>query len=431
MPLLNSSDILNWIEQCDTEIVKAWGPIAVGLLAIVIGSIINILLLWHQRKQNNRQNKFNTHQLELSKSKEERNEILQRLDTFYGPFIQLRTQSEVIYRKFESELEKEYKQKGTRFRTLRHLLEGKTLSPQENDLLKQILEINEKLLTLIESSSGDIDKLELQDLLGKFSAHIRILKLAYEKKLNGPIELFEDIVFPLAIDGAIESATERLKYRLNEINCMLKWQGTYQKKLKSNSTIRYYDKHGDEYTNRTLFIDLSELYNPFREQVKRGGRILDAGCGVGRDTRYFIEHGYTVISFDASREMVRRCNEYPHAFCQNMSFKDIAYKEEFDGIWCCSSLLHLKLEEAKEAIKLLTTALKCDGVMFISLKLGKGHKRSLGRLFQYYDEDTVQELYKDDSRLEPIKLWQSKSLVVDDLDGKWLNLLLRKKQFFF
>jgi hypothetical protein len=208
------NDILNWTKQFDPETVKAWGPIAVGLLAIGFSSAVNILVLWFQRRQNNRQNEFNTRQLELTKSKEERNEILQRLNIFYGPFIQLRTQSEVIYRKFESELEEQYNQKGERFRTLRHLLEGKTFQPQEEDLLKQILEINEKLLNLIESSSGVVDKLELQDLLGEFSAHIRILKLAYEKKLRGPAALFEDIVFPLAIDGAIDSATERLKFRL-------------------------------------------------------------------------------------------------------------------------------------------------------------------------------------------------------------------------
>jgi 2-polyprenyl-3-methyl-5-hydroxy-6-metoxy-1,4-benzoquinol methylase len=197
---------------------------------------------------------------------------------------------------------------------------------------------------------------------------------------------------------------------------------------KLNRTIRYYDKHGDYYTNKTLFVNLSQLYEPFRAQITRGGRILDAGCGVGRDTRYFIEHGYTVISFDASREMVRRCGEYPHAFCLNMSFEDVNYKEEFDGVWCCGSLLHLKVKEAKESIGRLTTSLKCGGIMFISLKMGEGHTRSQGRFFQYYNETTIQELYNDDSRLELIRMWQTKSLVPTDLDGQpWLNLLLRRK----
>ena len=143
---------------------------------------------------------------------------MKRLNTFYGPFIELRTQSKLVYGKFENELIKKSTGTGKRFRTLRHLLEGKTFTPQEDNLLKQILDINNKLLDLIVSSSGVVDKLELQDLLGKCAAHIRILQLAYEKKLDGPPDLFEDIVFPLEIDGAIQSAIQRLKCRLKDLD---------------------------------------------------------------------------------------------------------------------------------------------------------------------------------------------------------------------
>ena len=74
-------------------------------------------------------------------------------------------------------------------------------------------------------------------------------------------------------------------------------------KKKRNSTLDYYDKNADQYLNKTLFIDMSPLYKEFEAYVAKRGRILDAGCGVGRDTRHFIENGYTVISFDASKEM--------------------------------------------------------------------------------------------------------------------------------
>lgn len=428
-------DILDWMQKQNPELVKAWGPVLVGLgtmaigfIALLVSLVVNMCLLWFQRSQNKRQNAFNERQLSLSKSKEERDDILKRLNTFYGPFIELRTQSKLLYSKFEDELLKKSAGTGKRFRTLRHLLEEKTFTPQEENLLKQILDINKKLLKLIIFSSGVVDKLELQDLLGKFGAHSRILQLAYEKKLSGPPELFEDIVFPLALDGAVESAIQRLKYRLKDLDDAIEGRQPKKRKKEGNSTLAYYDKNADQYLNQTLFLDLSGLYKEFEAYVTKRGRILDAGCGVGRDTRYFIEHGYTVISFDASKEMVRKCNEYPHAFCLNISFEDLNFKEEFDGVWCCASLIHLTFEKTREAINRLTTSLKGGGILFLSVKVGQGHKKIQGRFFKYYDESSATELWKGDSRLELIRMWRSKSLVPTNSDKEeWLNLLLRRK----
>ncbi|WP_412707499.1 methyltransferase domain-containing protein [Candidatus Rickettsia kedanie] len=33
--------------------------------------------------------------------------------------------------------------------------------------------------------------------------------------------------------------------------------------------------------------------------------MLDAGCGVGRDTKYFLGQGYQVTAFNGSSEMVK------------------------------------------------------------------------------------------------------------------------------
>src|SRR4051812_14829042 len=66
----------------------------------------------------------------------------------------------------------------------------------------------------------------------------------------------------------------------------------------------YYDVHADEFVRDTLTVDMGELYRPFLQQVPVGGRILDAGCGSGRDTRAFSVLGYSVVAADASPKMV-------------------------------------------------------------------------------------------------------------------------------
>jgi 2-polyprenyl-3-methyl-5-hydroxy-6-metoxy-1,4-benzoquinol methylase len=68
----------------------------------------------------------------------------------------------------------------------------------------------------------------------------------------------------------------------------------------------YYDDHADQFVRGTLAVDMAELYKPFLEHVPAGGRILDAGCGSGRDTRAFLAQGYEVVAMDARRRWSKR-----------------------------------------------------------------------------------------------------------------------------
>ena len=169
------------------------------------------------------------------------------------------------------------------------------------------------------------------------------------------------------------------------------------------------------------------LAAPFLELVAPSGRLLDAGCGAGRDTRFFIERGYVVISFDASIGMVRKCQEYPHAYCVHLSFSKIDFREEFDGVWACASLLHRPFEEAKSAVVKLATALKPKGIMFVSVRAGKGDSGENGRYFQYYDDKMVVALFAHDPRLEVLRAWHSTSLGPDgDQGNEWINVLVKR-----
>ena len=429
-------ETINWIHSQDPDLVKAWGPVAIGVLTVLgslmIGTLticVALLTIRNQRLQNKYQNEANIRQFNLAKSKEERDEIIKKLNSFYGPFKELRTQSKILYTKFALELRSIYKKEtGHSFRTLQYLLEGKKLSAQDDEVLIEILRIGQKQLKLIETQSGMVDKPELQDLLGKLCAHIRLLQLAYDGKLSGPPSRFQDIVFPLPIDGAVESAVLRLQDRMTQLHEFSEPAASRKtSNIEEDPTIRVYNQNADDYANQTMFLDLADLYAPFRKHVP-SGRILDAGCGAGRDTRFFIESGYVVIAFDASMEMVRKCQEYPHAYCIQRQFSEIAFKEEFDGVWACASLHHLPVEDAKSAVTKLSTALKPRGVMFVSVKAGKGNSWDNGRYFQLYDDKGIESLFSHDPRLEILRIWHSSSTGPDgDHEIDWMNALARRR----
>ena len=55
-----------------------------------------------------------------------------------------------------------------------------------------------------------------------------------------------------------------------------------------DSTSKYYEERAEEYPARTANVDMGSVYEPFLEHIPSGGRILDAGCGPGRDALAFL-----------------------------------------------------------------------------------------------------------------------------------------------
>ncbi|MGB2065821.1 MAG: methyltransferase domain-containing protein, partial [Marinomonas gallaica] len=68
--------------------------------------------------------------------------------------------------------------------------------------------------------------------------------------------------------------------------------------LKANTTL-YYDTFAEDFAKSTLPVDMSALYQRFLPLIPLQGHILDAGCGSGRDAKYFQSIGHKVWAFDA------------------------------------------------------------------------------------------------------------------------------------
>jgi 2-polyprenyl-3-methyl-5-hydroxy-6-metoxy-1,4-benzoquinol methylase len=111
----------------------------------------------------------------------------------------------------------------------------------------------------------------------------------------------------------------------------------------ATDTVAYYNQHAADFAAQTAALDLAPLYDSFLRHVRPDGRILDAGCGAGRDTVAFAERGHEVVAFHASEKMVRLARERAGclATVHHMRFEEVAWRGEFDGIWACASLLHV------------------------------------------------------------------------------------------
>ena len=109
-----------------------------------------------------------------------------------------------------------------------------------------------------------------------------------------------------------------------------------------NETLAYYNQNADAFIEGTQNADMSEQYRFFLKYLTPGCKLLDLGCGSGRDSAYFSSLGFEVTAVDGSEELCKRviANYGIDAIC--ISFEDISFTAEFDAVWACASLLHVK-----------------------------------------------------------------------------------------
>lgn len=191
-------------------------------------------------------------------------------------------------------------------------------------------------------------------------------------------------------------------------------------------TLEYYQHHADDFFNSTVNVDMRSLYTPFLERIPKGGRILDAGCGSGRDSKAFIQQGYRVEAFDATGEMAKLASQHTGLPVKQMTFSDVDAVNRYDGIWCCASLLHVSAAELPDAMAKLARALKPGGIWYVSFKHGDGERVKDGRRFTDLNEQRLNTLLAGLAGITLVGYWITEDKRPDRSE-MWLNVLLQKR----
>jgi SAM-dependent methyltransferase len=190
-------------------------------------------------------------------------------------------------------------------------------------------------------------------------------------------------------------------------------------------TISFYDEHGTEFCASTVNVDMSPLYRAFLDHIPAGGRILDAGCGSGRDSLAFLKLGYQVVSIDASTEMASATTRLTGHNALLMRFDEMTFDSEFDGVWACASLLHTSRQGLAPVLTRVARTMKPGGTLYCSFKYGKSERIENGRLFNDQDEASFQAVVSDQLDLELLRLWATDD-VRPGRNEQWLNALARR-----
>ena len=192
-----------------------------------------------------------------------------------------------------------------------------------------------------------------------------------------------------------------------------------------NETLDYYDKNAEIFANGTADIEFSEMQDMFLAKLPTGASVLDFGCGSGRDTKYFLQKGYKVTALDGSAELCRIAEEKTGISVIQMDFNDFDEQDLYDGIWACSSILHLPKQELRNVLIHMEKALHHNGIIYTSFKYGDFSGMRNGRYFTDFTEDTFKMFVAEIEQLVIEKLWITGDARPGRQDEKWLNTILR------
>lgn len=135
----------------------------------------------------------------------------------------------------------------------------------------------------------------------------------------------------------------------------------------------FYSKGAKEFDSKYGLENMPQEYIDLMEkflELVDGEKVLDAGCGPGRDTEYFVENGLDAVGVDLAEGMLEQTDgkkgEYHRMDVRDLEFPD----SSFDAAWCNTVIHFFPREEMEEVIEELSRVTREDGLVFVSFKLG-------------------------------------------------------------
>ena len=192
-------------------------------------------------------------------------------------------------------------------------------------------------------------------------------------------------------------------------------------------TIGYYERNAEKFIRDTASADMRSVREAFLAYIPEGGRILDLGCGSGRDSRAFLDAGYRVTSLDGSPALCRAAHLLTGQEVICSFFGDYRPEGLYDGIWACASLLHLSEEDLLSTVRKYAAALRNGGCFYMSFKKGDFSGVRNGRFFTDLTEERLSDLLGQVRELKTDSLFLTRDVRPGRGSEEWINVFVIKE----
>jgi SAM-dependent methyltransferase len=134
-------------------------------------------------------------------------------------------------------------------------------------------------------------------------------------------------------------------------------------------TLAHYEENAVEFWEGTRDHDVSQNYAALLDALRGSAplRILDFGCGPGRDLVALRAMGHIPIGLDGCASFVAMARAHSGCEVLHQSFFELALSDQtFDGVFANASLFHVPQAVLPRVLRELFTALVPGGVLFCS-----------------------------------------------------------------
>lgn len=185
--------------------------------------------------------------------------------------------------------------------------------------------------------------------------------------------------------------------------------------------------------NATTYVQsggkaVSQHLHTFLADLPARAKILELGCGSGRDAQAMIAAGYDVEPTDGIPEIARKAEGLLGIPVKVLRFEDLEAFDTYDAIWANASLLHVARPALPDVLTKIRAALKPGGLHLATYKGGgqEGLDRH-GRYFNYLAPDNVVRMYERAGKWDIISLTEYVEAGYDkDMPEPWTAILVRK-----
>lgn len=194
-------------------------------------------------------------------------------------------------------------------------------------------------------------------------------------------------------------------------------------------TVKTYDESAESLSKyfsgigpRIVYIELGLRL----AKTERNARVIEIGCGDGRDAAEIIKRVGYYQAFDPSKALIKLAKKKsPSAsfiLADALSYK---YPNNIDVVYAFASLLHINKKDLKEVFKKVAESLRIGGIFYISLKERSSYEEEVKkdrfgeRMFYYYNSKTIIELGKD--------IFKPVHICYEIISGnEWIEMALEK-----
>ncbi|EXF45836.1 tellurite resistance protein TehB [Pseudomonas sp. BAY1663] len=192
-----------------------------------------------------------------------------------------------------------------------------------------------------------------------------------------------------------------------------------------------YDQHSDHFFQTYNKIYFSSVHRPFIKFLPKQAavRVLDIGCGSGRDARALAKRGYTVTAVDPSTEMLRLAEARDvekriiwkrDALPQLLSLGNTS----FSFILLSAVWMHIHPQQRDSSIKRISELLDDDGHLAITLRIGNQDKNRMIYTVTLEELLTLSSKYD----LHPIYIGRSTKDSFNRSEISWKKVVLKKSK---